>query len=131
MKWSLFALSVLLSLPLFSQENTTPRHLPVFDGCADRKNKQVCSNKQLQSFLSKIKYPRAAKKAKAEGKVMVSFIVDTSGAATEVFIKVSSGNAFLDNAALDHVSKMPKWIPGHKEGKPAPVQMTVPVLFRL
>lgn len=42
-----------------------------------------------------------------------------------------SVNIDLDVEAVRVVSHMPRWIPGMKDGKPARVQYTLPIRFKL
>jgi protein TonB len=72
----------------------------------------------LAKFLKdNVKYPEEAKAANKKGTVVVSFIVEKSGALTglEVINGIGKG---CDVEALRIVRKMPKWIPGLVGGKP-------------
>ena len=85
----------------------------------------------LFEYLSKnIKYPDDAAKKKVEGKVFVTFVVDTDGKITEVSLlrKVFPS---LDAEAIRVISAMPNWIPGKQKGQAVRVKYTVPIMFRL
>ena len=85
----------------------------------------------LFEYLSKnIKYPADAEKKKVEGKVFVTFVVDTDGKITEVSLlrKVFPS---LDAEAIRVISAMPNWIPGKQKGQAVRVKYTVPIMFRL
>ena len=85
----------------------------------------------LFEYLSKnIKYPADAEKKKVEGKVFVTFVVDTDGKITDVSLmrKVFPS---LDAEAVRVISAMPNWIPGKQKGQVVRVKYTVPIMFRL
>lgn len=85
----------------------------------------------LFEYLSKnIKYPADAEKKKVEGKVFVTFVVDTDGKITDVSLmrKVFPS---LDAEAIRVISAMPNWIPGKQKGRVVRVKYTVPIMFRL
>ncbi len=85
---------------------------------------------KLLEYLAKIKYPSMAQENNIQGRVLVSFVVNKDGSIVDVEI-TKSVEASLDKAAKEHISKMPKWIPGKQRGKPVRVKYTVPVSFRL
>lgn len=60
-------------------------------------------------------YPAASLAAKHEGKVDMSFLVDTSGVVHEAKIVNSSGHEALDVAARDAI-KLCKFAPARKDG---------------
>ena len=85
----------------------------------------------LLKFLSEnIRYPEAAHQAKVEGRVIVTFIVDSDGTIgnARVVRKVSDD---LDAEAVRIIGSMPKWKPGTQNGKPVRVKYTLPITFRL
>lgn len=85
---------------------------------------------KLLEYMAKIKYPAEAQERNIQGRVLVSFVVNKDGSIVDVEI-VKSVDRLLDKAAKEHISKMPKWIPGKQRGKPVRVKYTVPVSFRL
>jgi TonB family protein len=83
----------------------------------------------LVKFISKnVKYPTKYKKAKVNGRVFVSFVIDKTGKVTMAKI-VKSLNEECDAEALRVISKMPNWIPGEKNGEKVAVQFGLPVNF--
>lgn len=78
-----------------------------------------------------LKYPKEAKEAKKEGRVLCSFIIDKTGEVTEVKVAKSSGTQSLDDEAVRVVSLMPNWKPGTENGKPVRVSYTIPLVFKL
>ena len=87
----------------------------------------------MMTYLVKnIHYPQECIEAEVEGKVFIAFVVDQEGRITEV--KVLRGVPAcpaLQVEAMRVVRSMPKWIPGQQNGKPVPVRMTIPVVFKL
>lgn len=85
----------------------------------------------LMNFLSKnIEYPTVCKESGIQGKVIVSFVIDKDGSATDFRI-VKSVNKYLDEEALRVLRKMPKWKPGKQKGVPVRVRYSVPINFKL
>jgi TonB family protein len=82
----------------------------------------------FQKYLSTIEYPREAISNDEEGTVYVKFVVGLDGNVTSCEIEKSSGSIILDNAALNHLKKQDKWIPGYMPMKVVP---TVPIRFKL
>jgi len=85
----------------------------------------------LQKFFAEnIVYPRVAREAGADGRVMVSFVVEPDGRITNV--KVVRGRIqALDDEAVRVTKLMPRWKPGKQRGKAVRCQFTVPVVFML
>lgn len=73
-------------------------------------------------------YPTSMLKKEIEGKVTVTFIVDSEGNTTKIRV-VKGLNETLDKVAVYAVSNFPKWRPGRQRGKPVDVSYTVSVNF--
>ena len=85
----------------------------------------------LMQFINKnIVYPSLSEEFGIEGRVLVSFIVETDGSLSDVKI-VKSLELLLDEEAKSIVSKMPKWKPGIQAGETVRVLYTLPINFRL
>lgn len=85
----------------------------------------------LMNFISKnLKYPIVCQKSGVQGKVLISFVINKDGSATD-FRVVSSVDKYLDNEALRVLNLMPKWTPGKLKGVPVRVKYIVPINFRL
>ena len=84
----------------------------------------------LKYLAANIKYPASAVKAKKQGRVIVTFIVQKDGSITHAKI-VRSIDSELDAEALRVVKGMPKWTPGTQLGKPVSVKYVLPVKFSL
>ena len=98
-----------------------PETMPYFPGGQELLLKYLAAN---------IKYPASAVKAKKQGRVIVTFIVQKDGSITHAKI-VRSIDSELDAEALRVVKGMPKWTPGTQFGKPVSVKYTLPVKFSL
>jgi TonB family protein len=88
----------------------------------------------LNTFVAYIqkhlKYPPEAAQSGIEGKIFISFIVDSTGNVAD--IRVLRGvDSLLDKEAVRVISHSPQWKPGFQRGKPVNVQFTVPVNFKL
>jgi protein TonB len=82
----------------------------------------------LQSFFKKnLRWPGKGYND-IEGRVIVTFIVETSGELTN--IKVVRGLlSEIDKEAIRLMRKSPKWKPAFQNGKPKRVQYSLPVSF--
>ena len=98
-----------------------PETMPYFPGGQELLLKYLAVN---------IKYPASAVKAKKQGRVIVTFIVQKDGSITHAKI-ARSIDPELDAEALRVVKGMPKWTPGTQLGKPVSVKYTLPVKFSL
>lgn len=87
--------------------------------------------KALASFLSEnIKYPEEAAKAGIEGRVIISFTINTDGSLSD--LKIMKGvNEELDREA-ERVVKLTsgQWIPATTDGQPVATRLTLPVQFK-
>lgn len=89
--------------------------------------------KALFKYLGdNIVYPKSAKKLGISGTVYVYFIIDRNGNVRDAEVKrgVKDGED-LNEEALRVVKGMPQWEPGYQNNKPASVQFTLPITFKL
>ena len=87
--------------------------------------------KALFTYLEKnLRYPEAAQKANAEGRVFVSFIVTKTGEITDVNLLKGIGFG-ADEEAIRVVQNMPRWKPGSQSGHAVNVKYTLPINFQL
>ena len=77
-----------------------------------------------------IKYPDMAKDSRIEGKVYITFVVDSKGEIDKVSILRGIGGG-CDEEAIRVVKGMPTWIPGKQRGKAVKVQYNLPINFIL
>ncbi len=86
---------------------------------------------ELGKYLGKnIKYPAAAQKANAQGRVFINFIVTKTGEITDVNLLKGIGFG-ADEEAIRVVSQMPNWEPGKQSGKAVNVKFNLPINFAL
>lgn len=86
--------------------------------------------KYYQDLTSNIRYPKDSRKANAEGKVFVSFVVETDGSISDV--KVLKGvNEELNAEAMRVVSTAGRWTPGRHNGVAVRQRMVLPINFSL
>ena len=95
--------------------------MPQFPGGQEMMMKYLAAN---------IKYPASAVKAKKQGRVIVTFVIQKDGSVTKARI-ARSVDPELDAEALRIVKAMPNWTPGTQDGKPVNVKYTIPVIFSL
>lgn len=84
----------------------------------------------MQYLSSNIRYPEDAKEAGAQGRVIVSFIVEKDGSISNAKVTKPTYSS-LDDEALRVVSAMPKFTPGKQNGQAVRVKYSFPVSFRL
>ena len=127
-----------MTAPAKSPVNLTA-HLTINDSVATEKTWDVVEkmpqypggDEDMIVYLEKnIKYPLEAQKKGTEGRVIVSFIVSSTGKV--VSPKILRGvDTYLDQEAVRIVSTFPTWIPGEQNGEKVSVRYTLPVTFRL
>ena len=84
----------------------------------------------LIAFLGQtLRYPADAYQAGAEGRVDVSFWIDERGQPYG-FGTVESPHPSLAAEALRAMRLMPLWAPGQRDGRPVPLLVHVPIVFR-
>ncbi|MNE59704.1 Gram-negative bacterial tonB protein [compost metagenome] len=94
---------------------------PVFPGGEEKMHRYISS---------KMEYPTLALKNRIQGKVIVSFYIDTLGALSD--IKALRGIGYgCDEEAIRIVKSMPKWAPATRNNKPVKVNYHLPISFNL
>ena len=94
--------------------------MPKFPGGQDSLTKFIESN---------LVYPAELKDVNIAGTVRVRFIVDEMGNVREPIV-LTSDNALLDQAAIDVISKLPRWTPGSQLGEKVQVYIMIPIDFK-
>lgn len=95
--------------------------LPLYPGGQSEMMKYISSN---------LRYPKDAATAGMQGKIIVQFIVDKTGATTHACI-LRGVSESLNKEALRIVNGMPKWTPGKVSGEPVSVSYCMPIVFKL
>lgn len=108
-------------VPVTEKIFTWAEEMPEFPG----------GNGELLGFFAKnINYPEIAIRAGVEGKVILSFVVDKSGAINDAKVLKGIG-AGCDEEALRVIKSMPRWKPGKQNGNAILTRISVPVVFKL
>ena len=77
-----------------------------------------------------VQYPAEAIAKRVEGRVLVSFVVASTGQVQQV--KLARGiDPLLDAEALRAVAALPAFVPGRQAGKAVAVSYTLPIIFKL
>jgi TonB family protein len=84
----------------------------------------------LNYLRDNLRYPPIAQENGIEGKVYIRFVVDTTGALTDIHVK-RSVHGGCSEEAVRLIRAMPKWIPGRNNGKLVKVAYILPVPFKL
>ena len=84
----------------------------------------------LRWISSNLKYPRTTRKAKVQGVVIISYVIDEQGKIGDPKL-IKGIHPDADAEAIRVIQAMPTWKPGQQEGKPVPVRYTLPLRFAL
>lgn len=84
----------------------------------------------IRYLSNNINYPANARENGIEGKVIVSFVVQTDGSISMIELKKGIGFG-CDDEALRVIAAMPKWNVGRQNGKLMAVKMVLPIYFKL
>ena len=77
-----------------------------------------------------LQYPTTSAENGIQGRVVVSFVVNTDGSISDAKV-TRSVDPHLDKEALRVISKMPKWKPAKQNGKPVRCAFNLPLRFKL
>ncbi len=111
-------------------ESPTTKDQKVFDVVEQMPSYPGGPNALFAYLSTIIHYPEDAEENGAQGRVIVTFVVENDGSISEVKVAKSVFPS-LDKEAVRVVSSMPRWNPGKQNGKAVRVKYTVPVTFRL
>jgi TonB family protein len=114
--------------PVVAKETSDPSR--VFDVVEEMPKFPGGDEGMMQFLNSEVKYPKEALEKGTQGRVVVTFIVNTDGSVSDPKV-VKSVNPALDAEAIRVVNAMPKWTPGKQNGHVVRVKFTIPVTFRL
>lgn len=106
---------------VISQSDTLLNRSPQFPGGKDA----------LEAYLkSNLKYPKRAIQMGIEGRVIFNILISEQGEISRIAL---FKGIFRDcnEEAFYLIKKMPKWVPGLKDGKPAPMEVMLPIPFVL
>lgn len=83
----------------------------------------------MRRLQREVTYPEKAKRARISGRVVVGFVVDETGAVTDIHI-VQGVEDTLDAEAMSATAKL-QFTPGYVRGRAVKVEMTLPITFRV
>lgn len=102
----------------------------IFDS-VDVKPEFPGGEKNLLKYIEEnIKYPEEAHINSIQGRVFISFVIDTDGKVIGTHVR-SQLHPLFGNEGIRVVSEMSNWSVGELDGKPVKVAYTVPINFRL
>jgi TonB family protein len=85
----------------------------------------------LSFMMQHMKYPKEAEKDKAQGTVVVHFVVEADGSISDAHVPDSQKvHPVLDAAAVQFVRNMPKWKPARLKGKAVRQRASHAVAYR-
>jgi TonB family protein len=93
--------------------------MPTFRGCGIEKFRNW--------VMSRLVYPEISYERKAQGTVLLRFVVDEQGSVADIEV-LHSPNEDLASAAVEAVTPSPKWTPGRDaDGNPVKVYFLLPI----
>jgi TonB family protein len=84
----------------------------------------------FEYMIKNLKYPKDAREAGIEGKVMVTFVVRADGSVSNSEI-LQGIDERCDQEALRVVDNMDTWTPGKLKGQAVATKMILPIQFKL
>ncbi len=94
-------------------------------------DKKPLFKEDMYKFLAhNIHYPIEARDKGIQGRVIVNFIIDTSGNISDITVVKGIGGG-CDEEAKRVISLMSKWTPAIQDGKPVSFKYTMPILFSI
>ena len=105
---------------------------PKFMACEDvpKEKEAECFKEQLNKHVIRyFYYPKEAIDKGIQGRVIVSFQINSNGTVT--IRDVRGISKLLEVAAKEIFEKLPTFIPGKQGGKPVPVTFNYPINFKL
>lgn len=98
---------------------------------ADREACEACAEMQLlKKIYTALSYPQSAKENQISGEVIAQFTVKADGAIADIAVIQGLGYG-CDEATVEAIKSVGKFVPGQTEGKPTDTVMTLPVRFRV
>ena len=118
-------------IPQIAVEQPKKPEPPVIFKAAEQPPTFPGGNAELMKYLgNNLKYPPAAAEEGISGRVVVQFVVNKTGAISDVKI-IQKLHPSCDREAERLVKNMPNWIPGRQSGNAVNVYFTLPIRFVL
>ncbi len=104
--------------------------LPKFKTC--KASSLDCFAQELVKHIqNNFAYPEKAVNENIEGRVNISFIINTRGEVVNVVAKGANNGKILEESAISLVGKLPDFIPAVKNGKNVNTKYTFPIDYKL
>jgi protein TonB len=85
-------------------------------------------NRFREWIQKRIIYPQDALDKKIQGRVLLTFIVESDGSVSNVTV-VKGVDPLIDNEAVKAIEGSPGWSPGKQRGKPVRIRYIIPIIF--
>jgi TonB family protein len=111
--------------------------VPLFKDCeaVERSKQNECFQEKMKKHIEKqLKYPKEAKKAKVESRVLVGFHIDKNGNVSNIITRSSNKSEFsalFEEEAKRIIAALPPFKPGLQRGKPMNVSFSIPIEFKI
>lgn len=98
---------------------------------ADKRAEFPGGDDAMSQFIAKeLNYPDRARQRSIEGRVIVRFVVDSTGKIKNPTV-LTKTDSILSEEAVRIVSNLPTWKPAEHKGVRVQMYVTVPITFRL
>ena len=111
--------------------------IPLFENCKklNKEERVNCFHEEMKKHVEKhLKYPKEAKKSKAENRVITMFEIDKSGKVTNFKVRSKQKNEYqslFETEAKKIIEALPQFSPGLHRGKSFKVSYSIPINFSL
>jgi len=132
-KYMMIAFSAAMMLVAGTAESSAQTANPIYSAeQVDQRAMFPGGQEGMMSFMMRnMKYPAEAEKDKAQGTVVVHFVIEADGSISNIKVPDSLKiHPALDAAAVQFVKKMPKWKPAKLKGKAVRQRANTAVQYR-
>jgi len=108
--------------------------IPLFKECekVPYSEQEKCFKEQISDHVRKnFNYPNEAYEESIQGRVYVQFVIDKSGAVTDLRLRGPYKGDLLEKEAERIVEKLPQFKPGKHNGRAVKVKYGIPINFRI
>lgn len=121
----------------YEEEEIVPfaviENAPVYPGCenlSSEAKRRECFNQKIQQHISdNFRYPEMALEMGISGRVFVTFEIGKNGEVGN--IRQRGPDRLLETEARRIISTLPKMTPGKQRGRPAKVNYSIPIMFKM
>ncbi len=111
-----------------------PPHLASCDSLTEKDARKYCTDQKLLSYVhDHMVYPQYASEHGIEGRVVVTFVVETDGRLSNIkaLHDIGGGTGEASVKVIEGMNQDIKWVPGILADKKVRVRMNLPVTFKL